>query len=204
MCEIINKINEYKVIPVVTVKDIDKTLQQAKILSENGLPIMEITMRTDISMNALKEISKKYPDILIGAGTILTIEQAKQAIKYGAKFLVSPGFNKKLVKYCIKHNIIIIPGCVTPTEIEMALNCNLSVIKFFPAELSGGVNMIKALSAPYNNISFIPTGGINLSNLKDYLSFKKVLACGGSFMIDDDLEKSKKIINDTQKIINEI
>lgn len=204
MCEIINKIKDFKVVPVVTVNSVEKTLEHAKILSENDLPIMEITMRTDISMNALKEISKNYPDMLVGAGTILTKEQAKLAYEYGAKFIVSPGFNPEVVEYCINNNIPIIPGCITPTEIEMALKYNISVIKFFPAELAGGINMIKALSAPYNNISFIPTGGINLSNIKNYLSFEKVIACGGSFMIDDNLSTSKQLIIDTKNLLSEI
>src|SRR5690606_21430214 len=133
---------------------------------------------------SIKRITEAYPDMLVGAGTVLTTEQVERARKAGARFIVSPGFNPKVVSYCVEHNIPITPGCSSPSDIEQALELGLEVVKFFPAEASGGIAKIKALSAPYGNVKFMPTGGINAKNLTSYLEFKKILACGGSWMVN--------------------
>ncbi|OFW54279.1 MAG: 2-dehydro-3-deoxyphosphogluconate aldolase, partial [Actinobacteria bacterium RBG_13_35_12] len=154
------------------------------------LPIAEITFRTSAAEESIKVLNKELPDLLIGAGTVLTIEQVKRAVSAGAQFIVSPGFNPKVVDYCVENNILITPGLNNPTQIEMALERGIEVVKFFPAEASGGLPLLESMSAPYSGIKFIPTGGINLNNLTSYLSNQKVHACGGSWMVKDNLISS--------------
>ena len=172
MNNILNEIEKCGIIPVISLDNLDKALPLAKVLYESDLKCLEITLRTSNAHEVIEKISEEYDDLFVGAGTVLTIEQAEKAIKSGAKFIVSPGLNEKVVNYCKEKDVLIIPGVLTPTEIEKALELELNIVKFFPAEPSGGINMIKALSAPYKELKFMPTGGINLNNLVDYLKMK--------------------------------
>jgi len=184
--EIYSKIENYGIVPVIKIEEADKAVPLAEALAAGGLNIAEVTFRTECAAEAIKNISKNFPDMLIAAGTVLTVEQAKTAVNSGATAIVAPGFSDKVVSYCVKNNILIIPGCSSASDIERALDYGIDVVKFFPAETSGGIEMIKALSAPYNKVKFIPTGGINGNNIVDYLSVKSVMACGGSFMVKED------------------
>jgi 2-dehydro-3-deoxyphosphogluconate aldolase/(4S)-4-hydroxy-2-oxoglutarate aldolase len=174
------------IVPVIKIDDAKNAVPLAKALIDGGMPIAEVTFRTDAAEESIKLISEAFPKMLVGAGTVLTIEQAEKAKNAGAKFLVSPGFNPKVVKWSNDNNIPIYPGCTTPSEIEQALELGLTTLKFFPAEQSGGLDKIKALCAPYTKIKFIPTGGIDLTNVNKYLAFPKIVACGGSFMVKED------------------
>ncbi len=182
----LKKISDIGIVPVIKINDVEKAVPLAKALIDGGLPIAEITFRTDAAEEAIRRVSEAFPEMLVGAGTVLTIEQAQRAKNAGAKFIVSPGFNPKVVSWCLENDIIPTPGCTSPTEIEQALELGLKVVKFFPAEQSGGIDKIKALSAPYGNLKFIPTGGIGLDNLTTYITNKKILACGGSFMVKEE------------------
>jgi 2-dehydro-3-deoxyphosphogluconate aldolase/(4S)-4-hydroxy-2-oxoglutarate aldolase len=185
--EIINKIGELGIVPVVKIDDAKDAVPLAEALIKGGLPVAEITFRTAAAEEAIRNITKSVPDILVGAGTVLNVDQVKRAVDAGAKFIVSPGFNPQVVEYCVKEKIAITPGCSNPTDIGSALEFGLDVVKFFPSEASGGLKTLKAISAPYSMVKFIPTGGINADNLVEYLSFNKVLACGGSWMVKDEL-----------------
>lgn len=178
------------IIPVVVLDDPKDAVPLAKVLNENGLPCAEVTFRTAAAEESIKLISKEFPDMLVGAGTVLTIEQVDRAVDAGAKFIVSPGLNPKVVQHCIEKMIPVTPGTQTPSEMEQAIELGLNVVKFFPSEPAGGLNMIKAVAAPYVNLNFIPTGGINAKNVRDYLAYKKILACGGSWMVKKDLINS--------------
>ena len=185
--ELIKQISNIGIVPVIKIKDISKAVPLAKALIDGGLPIAEVTFRAADADKAIKAMSEAYPEMIIGAGTVLTIEQAKLAKECGAKFIVAPGFNPKVVQWCIDNDILVTPGISTPSEIEQALEMGLKTVKFFPAEQSGGIAKIKAMAAPYGDVTFMPTGGIGLDNMNDYLSFKKIVACGGSFMVKEDL-----------------
>ncbi len=174
------------IIPVVKIDDAKNAKPLAKALIDGGLPVAEVTFRTSAAPDAIKTISDAFPEMLVGAGTVLSVEQAQKAVNCGAKFIVSPGFNAKVVKWCIDNNIPVFPGCTTPTEVEAALEMGLDTVKFFPAGESGGLPKIKALCAPYTTVKFIPTGGVDLKNLNEYLSFPRIAACGGSFMVKAD------------------
>jgi len=187
MNDVIKKLGEFGIIPVVKIDNVSDSENLAKALINGDLPVAEITFRTDAAEESIKRINIKYPEILLGAGTVLSVEQVKRAVGAGAMFIVTPGFNPKLVDYCLNNNIIIIPGINSGTQIEAAMDYGLDVLKFFPAQASGGVSMIKSLSAPYSNIKFIPTGGINVSNILDYLNLDSVHACGGSWMVSAKL-----------------
>lgn len=188
--ELLKKIGDLGIVPVVKIDDAKDALPLAKALLAGGLPLAEITFRTAAAEQAIKNIVADLPEVLVGAGTVLTTEQADKAIAAGAKFIVTPGFNRKVVKHCLDKGMLITPGCSSPTDIEMALEFGLGVVKFFPAEASGGLAALKAMSAPYKLMKFIPTGGIDQKNLSDYLSFDSVLACGGSWMVKEDLIQS--------------
>jgi 2-dehydro-3-deoxyphosphogluconate aldolase/(4S)-4-hydroxy-2-oxoglutarate aldolase len=190
MNETLEKIGELGIVPVVKIEKVEDALPLGKALIDGDLPIAEITFRTSAAEESIKSLTKELPNLLVGAGTILTVEQAKKAVSAGAKFIVSPGFNPKVVDYCIENNIPITPGINNPTQIEMALERGIEVVKFFPAEASGGLPLLKSMSAPYAGIKFIPTGGINQNNLCSYLSDNKVLACGGSWMVKPELISS--------------
>ncbi|MDE1222111.1 bifunctional 4-hydroxy-2-oxoglutarate aldolase/2-dehydro-3-deoxy-phosphogluconate aldolase [Vibrio aestuarianus] len=182
---------DIKVVPVIAIKDANKAAKLAQVLIENGLPCAEITFRTEQAALAMKNMREAYPQMLIGAGTVLTTEQVDQAIDAGVDFIVSPGFNPTTVKYCQQRNIAIIPGVNNPSLVEQAMAMGLDTLKFFPAEPSGGVAMLKALTAVYP-IKFMPTGGVSPSNVKDYLAIPAVLACGGTWMIPNDLIDNEK------------
>ncbi|MBR5896904.1 MAG: bifunctional 4-hydroxy-2-oxoglutarate aldolase/2-dehydro-3-deoxy-phosphogluconate aldolase [Lachnospiraceae bacterium] len=157
-----------------------------------GLPCAEVTFRTAAAEESIKIMAEAFPEMLVGAGTVLTIEQADRAIAAGAKFIVSPGFNEKIVKHCLEKGVPMVPGINNPTGIEAALELGLDTVKFFPAEASGGIEMIKAMAAPYTAVKFMPTGGINAKNICDYLAFDKIIACGGSWMVKKDLVAAGK------------
>jgi len=188
--KILEKIGELGIVPVVKIEKAEDALPLGKALIDGDLPIAEITFRTSAAEESIKTLTKELPELLVGAGTVLTVEQVKKAVSAGAKFIVSPGFNPKVVDYCIENSIPVTPGINNPTQIEMALERELEVVKFFPAEASGGLLLLESMSAPYTGIKFIPTGGINLNNLSSYLSYNKVHACGGSWMVKDSLISS--------------
>ncbi len=190
MNDILKQLGAFGVVPVVKIDNADDALPLGKALIDGGLPLAEITFRTAAAEEAIKKMADAYPEMLIGAGTVLTTEQVDRAVNAGAKFIVAPGFNVKIVKYCTERNIPITPGCSTPSDIEAALECGLDVLKFFPAEACGGLSAIKAMSAPYGAVKFMPTGGINENNIDSYLAFNKIHACGGSWMVNDKLIKS--------------
>ena len=190
MNEILERIQKTGIIPVVALEDVKDALPLAQALCDGGLPCAEVTFRTAAAEESIRLMSEKFPDMLIGAGTVLTIEQVDRAVAAGARFIVSPGFNPKVVKHCVDKGIPITPGCSCPSDIEQALEFGLDVVKFFPAEPSGGLKMIKALAAPYNMVKFMPTGGINATNVKDYLAYDRILACGGSWMVKGDMIKA--------------
>ncbi len=178
---------EYGVVPVVVLEEAKDALPLAKALVEGGLPCAEVTFRTEAAEESIRLMSAKYPEMLVGAGTVLTTKQVDRAAAAGAKFIVSPGFDPEIVDYCLEKKIPVFPGCITPSEVAQAVKRGLEVVKFFPAEQAGGVAMIKAMAAPYTMVKFMPTGGISAKNLKDYLSFGKILCCGGSWMVKGDM-----------------
>ncbi len=184
------KIGELGIVPVVKIEKAEDALPLGRALINGDLPITEITFRTSAAEESIKTLAGELPNLLVGAGTVLTVEQAKKAVSAGAQFIVSPGFNPKVVDYCIENSIPVTPGINNPTQIEMALEREIEVVKFFPAEASGGLSLLESMSAPYTGIKFIPTGGINLNNLCSYLSYNKVHACGGSWMVKADLISS--------------
>lgn len=190
MNEIISQFQKLGIIPVVKIDNAKDAVPLAKALCEGGLPVAEVTFRTDAAEEAIRLISEAYPEMLVGAGTVLTTEQVDRAVAAGAKFIVSPGLNPKVVKHCQEKNVPITPGTSSPTDIEMALELGLDVVKFFPAEASGGLAKIKAMAAPYTKVKFMPTGGINAKNLQSYLDFPKIVACGGSWMVSGELINS--------------
>ena len=175
------------VVPVIKIDDPEKAVPLAMALLAGQLPCMEITFRTSAAVEALRRIRQEVPEMLLGAGTVLTTDQVDKAVDAGAQFIVSPGYNPRVVNHALAKNITIIPGCSTPSDMELAIEAAITMVKFFPAEQAGGLDYIKAVSAPYSMLSFMPTGGINPQNLAKYLSFKKILACGGSWMAGPDL-----------------
>ncbi|WP_429216857.1 bifunctional 4-hydroxy-2-oxoglutarate aldolase/2-dehydro-3-deoxy-phosphogluconate aldolase [Aeromonas veronii] len=191
MLSITEKLQALKIIPVIAIDRAEDILPLGAALAGNGLPVAEITFRSTAAVEAIQLLRSAQPDMLIGAGTVLTREQVFAAKAAGASFIVSPGFNPDTVQACQEANIPIIPGVNNPTAIEAALAMGLTTLKFFPAEASGGVAMIKALLAPYNQIKLMPTGGIGPKNIKEYLSIPGVIACGGSWMVDKALIKNK-------------
>ncbi|KXL53445.1 putative KHG/KDPG aldolase [Anaerotignum neopropionicum] len=185
------RIEELKIVPVVKLDQAEDAKPLAEALIAGGLPIAEVTFRTEAAYESIK-IMSEIPQMLVGAGTVINVEQAKLAVEAGAKFLVSPGFSAEVVAYAKENNIPVFPGVCTPTEVMAALAMGLTVLKFFPAENYGGLNTIKALTGPFPNIRIMPTGGINEKNIKEYLANPKIIACGGSWMVKDTLIKEKK------------
>ena len=204
------QIGKTGIVPVVVLNNASDAEPLAEALINGGLPCAEVTFRTEAAEDSIMLMSKKFPEMFVGAGTVLTTEQVDRAIGAGAKFIVSPGFNPKVVEYCLKNNYPITPGIMTPTELEMALGFGLDVVKFFPAENAGVLKMIKAMSAPYTMMKFMPTGGINAANVGDYLACDKILACGGSWMVKGDLIKEgnfaeiEKLTAEAAAIVKEI
>ena len=202
MNNIMEQIEKTGIIPVVVIDDVKDAEPLARALIAGGLPCAEVTFRTAAAAESIKIMREKFPEMLVGAGTVLTPEQVDRAMEAGASFIVSPGTNPKVVKYCKEKNIPIIPGVCTPTEVEAALELGLDVLKFFPAEAAGGLKMIKAMTAPYTSVRFMPTGGISPQNVGEYLSFGKILACGGSWMVKGELIKEGRF-DEIEKLTRE-
>lgn len=187
---IIERIEQIGIIPVVSIPKAEHALPLAEALLAGGLPCAEITLRTAAAVEAIAQIKKHLPEMLVGAGTVLSVEQADTALGAGAEFIVSPGTNPLVVEHCLSQRAPIFPGVCTPTEIEMALSKGVEVLKFFPAEAAGGVKFLKAVCAPYAHLKFIPTGGIDTKNIGEYLAIPQVLACGGSWMVKPEWMKA--------------
>lgn len=187
MDNVLGRIGELGLVPVIKIDDAKDAVPLAKALAEGGLPLAEVTYRTSAAEESIRRIAAEAPELLLGAGTVLSIDQVKSAVKAGARFIVSPGFNPKVAEYCVKEGIPITPGINNPSGIEAALELGIKTLKFFPAEPSGGLSMLKAMSAPYGDVSFIPTGGIGLENMASYLSWSKIVAVGGSWIAPADL-----------------
>ncbi|MDY2629268.1 MAG: bifunctional 4-hydroxy-2-oxoglutarate aldolase/2-dehydro-3-deoxy-phosphogluconate aldolase [Lachnospiraceae bacterium] len=183
---------EFGVVPVVVLERAEDALPLADALVKGGLPCAEVTFRTDAAEESIRLMNENYPEMLVGAGTVLTTQQVDRAVAAGAKFIVSPGFDPEIVDYCLEKQIPVLPGCITPSEVAQAVKRGLKTIKFFPAEQSGGVAMLKAMASPYNMLKFMPTGGINPDNLKNYLEFSRIICCGGSWMVKGDLINNGK------------
>lgn len=198
------------VVPVVVLEDAKDAAPLAKALTEGGLPCAEVTFRTAAAKESIRIMKETCPDMLVGAGTVLTTTQVEEAVEAGAEFIVSPGFDPEIVDYCLEKDIPVFPGCITPSEVAQAVKRGLKTIKFFPAEQFGGVNTIKALAAPYNMVTFMPTGGVNAGNLKEYLSCDKIICCGGSWMVKGDLiragefDKIRELTKEAAELVKSI
>jgi 2-dehydro-3-deoxyphosphogluconate aldolase/(4S)-4-hydroxy-2-oxoglutarate aldolase len=205
--EVFENIKELKIIPVATIDNLEDAISLGKTLIEADLPVIEVTFRTKVAAQSIKFLTNEFPNLLVGAGTVLKVEQITNAISMGAQFIVTPGFNPKVVDYCIQEQIPIIPGVNTPTMVEWALDRGLKVVKFFPADLSGGPKMLKSLAGPYPSMRFLPTGGINNGSLRSYIDLPNVIACGGSWIVPKDLitegkfEEIKQLIEKALTII---
>lgn len=187
MHPVLEQISKIGLVPVIKLDDPDKAVDLAKALKKGGIPVAEITFRAEGADRAIANIAREMPEILVGAGTVITIEQVKKAVAAGAKYIISPGFDPEVVGYCVENNIPITPGCTNPSEVSVATKMGLEVVKFFPAEAAGGLKVLKALAGPFPKMKFIPTGGIGPDNLNDYLAFPKIVACGGSWMVPEKL-----------------
>lgn len=184
-------IKGFGVVPVVVLEDANDAKPLAEALIKGGLPVAEVTFRTAAAKESIRIMAESYPEMLVGAGTVLSVKQVDEAMEAGARFIVTPGFDEEVVDYCLSKNIPVFPGVITPTEVTMAVKRGLEVVKFFPASQFGGLKTIKALSAPFGMVKFMPTGGIDASNISEYLSSDKIIACGGSWMVKGDLVKAK-------------
>ena len=210
MNAVLEQISKIGIVPVVKIDNAADALPLAKALCAGGLPCAEVTFRTSAAAEAIKIMTDNFPSMCVGAGTVLNAEQVDAAVAAGAKFIVSPGLNPRTVKYCVEKNIPITPGTSSPSDIEQAIELGLDVVKFFPAEQSGGLAKIKAMAAPYTGIRFMPTGGINAKNLEEYLSCDKILCCGGSWMVKGDLvkagefDKIKELTAEARKLADSI
>lgn len=198
MENVLEEIRHYRLVPVVAINKIEDAIPTMEALVKGGLPVAEITYRTACAKDAIKLAVEKFPEALIGAGTVINAAQAEEAISLGVKFIVSPGLSKEVAKVCKVHNVPYLPGCVTPTEIMEALELGINVIKFFPASNYGGLKTIKALNGPFPQVTFMPTGGVNEENVLEYLAYPHIIACGGSFMMKGSFEeieeKTKKAV----------
>ena len=210
MNPILEQLSKFGVVPVVVLNDAKDAEPLAKALCDGGLPCAEVTFRTDAAEESIRIMATEHPEMLIGAGTVLTIDQVDRAVAAGAKFIVSPGFDPEIVDYCLEKEILVLPGCVTPSEVAQGVKRGLKVLKFFPAEQYGGVATIKAMAAAYVGIQFMPTGGINPKNVKDYLACDKIFACGGSWMVKGDMieagefDKIEALTKEAVAIIKEV
>ena len=207
MSDMVETLRRLRIVPVITIKEAESAVPLGRALSDGGLPCAEVTFRTAGAAEAIRRIAGELPEMLVGAGTVLTPEQAAEARAAGAKFVVSPGFSPRVVDYCLENEIPIFPGVCTPTEIEAALEKGLRVLKFFPAEFVGGTAFLKAVGAPYGMVEFIPTGGVNTGNIGSYLALKNVVACGGSWMAPPDWISSgdfDRIREETQKAVQTV
>lgn len=189
--ESMQKIFDLKLVPLVVLDDATDAVPMAKALVEGGIPVAEVTFRTDAAADVIRAMAEQVPEILVGAGTVHTVAQAQTAVEAGAKFIVTPGFQPDVVRWCVEHQVDIVPGTAVPSDIEQAISFGLSVCKFFPAEAYGGVKTLKALKGPYADIRFMPTGGVSLDNMNNYLALSNVVAIGGSFMTPSAAVKAK-------------
>jgi 2-dehydro-3-deoxyphosphogluconate aldolase/(4S)-4-hydroxy-2-oxoglutarate aldolase len=192
MHAVLEELGKIGIVPVIKIDDAVSAVPLAKALIAGGIPCAEITFRTSCGEEAIRRINREVPEMLLGAGTVLNTEQVDRAVDAGAKFIVTPGLNPRVVAHCIKKGIPVTPGCSTPSDMDIALEAGLDVVKFFPAEQAGGLAYIKAVAAPYSSLKFMPTGGINTGNLAEYLGYEKILACGGSWMVGADLINAGK------------
>jgi 2-dehydro-3-deoxyphosphogluconate aldolase/(4S)-4-hydroxy-2-oxoglutarate aldolase len=197
---VLERIGMAGLVPVVVLENADDAIPAAEALLAGGLDIMEITMRTKAALECIKKVKEKFPDMLVGAGTVRSVEQAEAAVKAGAEFVVTPGFEETVVKWCVDRGIAVTPGCVTPTEIEFADKYGLDVLKFFPANVYGGVEALKALNGPYRTKKFIPTGGIDQTNLKDFADKEYVFAVGGGFLCSPTAVAAKTFVKITDAV----
>lgn len=205
MNKILKELEKNIIVPVVVLDDAKGAENLAKALVQGGLPCAEITFRTDAAEESIRIMCEKFPEMCVGAGTVLTTGQVDRAINAGAKFIVSPGFDPEIVDYCLEKGIAVLPGCITPSEVAQSVKRDLEVIKFFPAEQSGGLAMIKAMAAPYTTVKFMPTGGISAKNVASYLECDKIFACGGSWMVKKNLiedQEFDKIRDLTAEAVN--
>lgn len=210
MQDIFRKFRDVGIIPVIVIKHEEYAQQLADVLCDNGLPCAEVTFRTKAAAKVIKAMVSHRPEMLVGAGTVLTVEEVDLAIDSGAQFIVSPGLNPQVVKYCQERNIPMAPGTQTPSEMEQAISLGVDFVKFFPAEQSGGLSMIKAVAAPYGNLSFMPTGGINAANVRQYLADERIVACGGSWMVKESMleagnwQKIARLVREAAAIVREV
>lgn len=209
MNDVLKRIGEFGIVPVVVLDDARNAKPLAQALCDGGLPCAEVTFRTDAAEESIRIMAECFPEMLVGAGTVLTAEQADRVAAAGAQFIVSPGLNPKVVKHCLGKGLTITPGCANPSDVEQAIEMGLDVVKFFPAEQAGGLPYIKAIAAPYSGIKFMPTGGISPKNVKDYLTYGRILACGGSWMVKGDLiqagefDKIREMVREAVEIVKE-
>ena len=189
--DILEKLSLAGLVPVIAINDAEDAVPLCRALMDGGLPVAEITFRTAAAEESIRRVHEELPNVILMAGTVLTTEQAERAVKAGAAAIVSPGLNPEVVKWCLAHDVPVCPGTANPSDIEVALSLGLKAVKFFPAEALGGLKLIKAMAAPYGNVHFMPTGGINEQNMLDYLAFDKILCCGGSWMVPGDAVKAK-------------
>lgn len=190
MDKVFKELGKYKVIPVIVLENAEDADNLSDVLCDRGLPVAEVTFRTEAAEETIRRMRERHPDMLVGAGTVLSKDQVDRAVGAGAKFIVTPGLNPDVVRYCQEKAVPVCPGIATPSEVEKAMSLGLDLVKFFPAEPLGGVKMLKALEAVYTNMCFMPTGGINGQNISDYLALERVTACGGSWMVKKDLIRS--------------
>ncbi len=208
--EIKSQFEQIGIIPVVVLEDAKDAKPLGEALMKGGLPAAEVTFRTEAAEEVIRILSKEFPEMLVGAGTVLTCEQADAAMAAGAKFIVAPGFNPTVVKHCLEKGYPVTPGVQTPGEMEQAMELGLDFVKFFPAEPAGGLPMIQAVAAPYTSLKFMPTGGINKDNVKDYLRYNKIVACGGTWMVKGNLieegnfQKVEELTREAAAIVKEI
>ena len=207
--ELLKQIECMGILPVIKLNDAKDAVPLAKALCEGGLPCAEVTFRTDAAKESIAEMTKAYPEMLVGAGTVLTREQVDAAVAAGAKFIVSPGFDPEIVDYCLKKEIPVYPGCVSPSEVAQAVKRGLKVVKFFPAEPAGGLKYIRAIAAPYTMMKFMPTGGINPQNVREYLAYDRIAACGGSWMVkntmieNNEFDRIEELVKEAVEIVKE-
>ena len=204
------KIHAIGIIPVVVLDEAKDAEALGNVLCRGGLPAAEVTFRTDAAEESIRIMSRECPDLFVGAGTVLNVLQAERAVDAGAKFIVSPGFSEDVVSWCLDRDIPVFPGTATPTEMTKAVEYGLSVVKFFPAEPAGGLKYIKACAAPFTGLKFMPTGGINEKNVRDYLSYDRIIACGGSWMVKKDMikegrfEEIEKLVREAAEIVKSV
>ena len=209
MEDITESFEKLGVVPVVVLEDAKDAVPLATALVKGGLPCAEVTFRTEAAEESIRLMMEQFPKMLVGAGTVLTVEQVDAAVRAGAKFIVSPGFDAEIVDYCIKNEIPVFPGCITPSEVAQAVKRGLKVVKFFPAEPAGGLKYIRAIAAPYTMMKFMPTGGINPQNVREYLAYDRIAACGGSWMVkntmieNNEFDRIEELVKEAVEIVKE-